>query len=92
MERLVPTIPLGLLALWRLTHPDENGVLQLTHGALLPERYQLSAEIPGHPWICPLRTCRRAFPALVRLGGHFNVSYITKSAAQTTNSHDSACA
>ncbi|KAK4144546.1 uncharacterized protein C8A04DRAFT_11366 [Dichotomopilus funicola] len=62
-------VPLGhSYSKWK----DVNGVLQGTYGALLPEGYQFSAEIPGHPWICPLRTCRRAFPALIKLGGHFN--------------------
>ncbi|KAH6634836.1 hypothetical protein B0J18DRAFT_32033 [Chaetomium sp. MPI-SDFR-AT-0129] len=69
MGREEKMVPLGhSYSKWK----DVNGVLQGTYGALLPEGYQFSAEIPGHPWICPLRTCRRAFPALIKLGGHFN--------------------
>ncbi|KAH6856052.1 hypothetical protein B0I37DRAFT_395880 [Chaetomium sp. MPI-CAGE-AT-0009] len=52
---------------WR----DENGSLMLTHGALLPEGYQLSTSIPGHPWICPVRSCRKVFAKIDQLGRHF---------------------
>jgi hypothetical protein len=54
--------------------PDANGSLKLTHGALIPEGYQLSATTPKYPWICPIRPCRKVFVGLVQLGGHFIVS------------------
>ncbi|KAK3294303.1 uncharacterized protein B0H64DRAFT_184045 [Chaetomium fimeti] len=52
---------------WR----DENGFLVLTHGALIPDGYQFSTSIPGHPWICPVRSCRKVFTKIIQLGSHF---------------------
>jgi hypothetical protein len=43
------------------------------YGALLPSGYQLDDTIPGRPWVCPVRTCRKAFRARVPLGFHFEV-------------------
>ena len=44
------------------------------YGALFPEGYQLSTTTPGHPWVCPIRSCGKAFAQIMRLGGHFVVS------------------
>ncbi|KAK3905967.1 hypothetical protein C8A05DRAFT_30204 [Staphylotrichum tortipilum] len=52
---------------WR----DEDGSLRVAYGTLVPEGYQLSDDIPGYPWICPIRSCRKAFAKTVQLGGHF---------------------
>jgi hypothetical protein len=53
--------------------PDENGQLAPTSGALLPAGYQLDATIPGRPWVCPVRTCRKALCKRTDLGFHFQV-------------------
>ncbi|KAK3687743.1 hypothetical protein B0T22DRAFT_138109 [Podospora appendiculata] len=42
-----------------------------TYGALIPEGYELSDAIPGCPWICPVRTCRKVFRLINNLGAHF---------------------
>lgn len=55
---------------WR----DEDGSLKPTYGILIPEGYQLSDDIPGYPWVCPIRSCRKTFAKVVQLGGHFIVS------------------
>ncbi|KAI6377881.1 hypothetical protein MCOR25_002397 [Pyricularia grisea] len=52
--------------LWR----DVNGAMDSTYGALLPEGYELWPK-PSHPWICPVRDCRRLCPSRQALGGHF---------------------
>jgi hypothetical protein len=55
---------------WR----DDDGSLKVTYGTLVPEGYKLSDDIPGYPWVCPIRSCRKAFAKAVQLGGHFIVS------------------
>lgn len=52
----------------------KDGAMILLHGALIPEKYDLDPTITGHPWICPLRTCRNVFKKIVNLGSHFVVS------------------
>lgn len=42
-------------------------------GALIPEGYDLDRTVPGYPWICPIRSCRRIFKKIVSLGSHFVV-------------------
>lgn len=42
-------------------------------GALIPEKYDLDRTVPGYPWICPIRSCRRVFKKIVSLGPHFVV-------------------
>ncbi|KAK4226693.1 hypothetical protein QBC38DRAFT_337808, partial [Podospora fimiseda] len=42
-----------------------------TWGTLVPEGYRLSTTTPKHPYICPIRTCRKVFEKMNRLGGHF---------------------
>lgn len=54
-----------------------NGPLLATNGALLPEGYQLSTAIANHPWICPIRSCRKVFPKIDKLGCHFVVSSLS---------------
>ncbi|KAK3307314.1 uncharacterized protein B0T15DRAFT_529880 [Chaetomium strumarium] len=59
--------PGRLYTMW----PDENGRLGHVYGALLPTGYQLDDTIPGRPWICPVRTCRKVFALRIMLGYHF---------------------
>ncbi|KAK4098319.1 hypothetical protein N658DRAFT_499560 [Parathielavia hyrcaniae] len=59
--------PGRLYTMW----PDENGELTTTYGALLPVGYKLDTTIPGRPWICPVRTCRKVFCKRGDLGFHF---------------------
>lgn len=40
-------------------------------GALIPEQYDLDRTVPGYPWICPVRSCRRVFKKIASLGAHF---------------------
>ncbi|SPQ25474.1 6388f316-e7a7-4334-b022-fe26e4a5868e [Thermothielavioides terrestris] len=51
---------------------DSKGALLPAYGALLPEGYQLSYTTPGHPWVCPIRSCRTVFSKIAQLGYHFN--------------------
>ncbi|KAK4173716.1 hypothetical protein QBC36DRAFT_193979 [Triangularia setosa] len=41
------------------------------YGTLIPDGYEWSTARPGFPWICPVRSCRKLFPAVKQLGGHF---------------------
>lgn len=53
-------------------YPSVLGVLEPTHGALMPGEYKLW-EDHMRPWICPMRTCRTVFARLAALGMHFKV-------------------
>lgn len=46
----------------------------MTYGAMLPDGWEKSNAIPDHPWICPVRSCRKAFRLVNALGNHFVVS------------------
>ncbi|KAJ4289478.1 hypothetical protein N0V88_006960 [Collariella sp. IMI 366227] len=52
---------------WR-KKADVNEVLSPTYGALIPDGYEQSTTTPGHPWICPVRSCRRVFPKISQIG------------------------
>jgi hypothetical protein len=54
-------------------HLDDTGCLATMSGALLPIGYQLDRTIPRRPWVCPVRTCRKAFGKRSDLGFHFPV-------------------
>ncbi|KAH8771086.1 hypothetical protein F5883DRAFT_643033 [Diaporthe sp. PMI_573] len=54
--------------------PDNSGALASTQGCLLPAKYDFSG-ILGFEWICPVRSCRRCFQSLKKLGGHFSSHY-----------------
>lgn len=58
-----------------ITGPDGEAIL--TCGALLPNNYKQNDSTPGHPWICPLRSCRYVFARIQSLGSHFVVSSAT---------------
>ncbi|KAK4118806.1 hypothetical protein N657DRAFT_659378 [Parathielavia appendiculata] len=45
--------------MWR----ENDGTLVPMRGALLPDGYKHDTTIPGRPWICPVRSCRRLFKA-----------------------------
>ncbi|KAK2070538.1 hypothetical protein P8C59_005023 [Phyllachora maydis] len=49
---------------------DGQGLVY-TFGVLIPDGYQLSTAIPGHPWACPLRSCQNVFESKRSLGAHF---------------------
>lgn len=51
---------------------EENGVSQTTHGAILPDGYQV--EDGFLPWKCPVRKCPKFCETLHNLGQHFKVS------------------
>ncbi|KAK3324038.1 hypothetical protein B0T19DRAFT_427561 [Cercophora scortea] len=51
--------------------PDQFGQLVSMSGALIPAGYKLDTTYPDRPWICPVRTCRRAFYKRQDLGFHF---------------------
>ncbi|KAK0708020.1 hypothetical protein B0H67DRAFT_556594 [Lasiosphaeris hirsuta] len=57
---------------------DEDGQVQTTRGAIIPSGYKKSA-VPGLPWICPIRSCRKLTSTLLGLGRH------------STNAHRAAC-
>ncbi|KAK1834260.1 hypothetical protein QBC39DRAFT_252901 [Podospora conica] len=52
-------------------HADDTGTPGRTHGALIPDGYQLSDAFPGLPFICPIRSCRKVLRDMKRLGCHF---------------------
>ncbi|TPX12781.1 uncharacterized protein E0L32_000958 [Thyridium curvatum] len=52
--------------LWK----NDDGQLISASGALIPANYTFST-YPGHPWVCPIRDCRRVFKKLLNLGVHF---------------------
>ncbi|KAL1843072.1 hypothetical protein VTJ49DRAFT_3207 [Mycothermus thermophilus] len=52
-------------------YEDEDGALKSACGALIPEGYQLDTSVPTHPWVCPIRSCRKLFQAVLPLGAHF---------------------
>ncbi|KAF6824792.1 hypothetical protein CPLU01_10656 [Colletotrichum plurivorum] len=55
-------------------YPSVLGVLEQTHGALMPGEYKLW-EDHMRPWICPMRTCRTVFARLAALGMHFKIKH-----------------
>ena len=57
----------------------------MTFGALIPEGYQLSTVTPEHPWICPIRSCRRVFAKIPQLGSHFNVGVLPRDVSALAN-------
>ena len=62
---------------------DRTGRLFKLPGAtLLPAGYKLDSTFPGRPWICPVRTCRKAFPITADLAYHFEVWTLMTSTAQ----------
>lgn len=62
------------------TVPASDGQgLVYTFGVLIPDGYQLSTAIPGHPWACPLRSCQNVFESKRSLGAHFTVSCLFTS-------------
>ncbi|KAK3952870.1 hypothetical protein QBC32DRAFT_259265 [Pseudoneurospora amorphoporcata] len=50
---------------------DADHGLKDTHGALIPEGYELDKTWPGRPWICPIRSCRVVCKTTWTLGSHF---------------------
>ncbi|GAB1315463.1 hypothetical protein MFIFM68171_05673 [Madurella fahalii] len=50
---------------------DEPGKLATAYGALIPDGYKHDTTLPGRPWICPVRSCRRLFKSMLDLGNHF---------------------
>ncbi|KAK0641714.1 hypothetical protein B0T16DRAFT_219811 [Cercophora newfieldiana] len=50
---------------------DHLGAFKKSGGALFPDNYELSNAIPDRPWICPIRSCRKVYAALLHLGSHF---------------------
>ncbi|KAK3291210.1 uncharacterized protein B0H64DRAFT_44584 [Chaetomium fimeti] len=53
--------------MWR----DKSGTLVPLKNVLIPDGYKPDTTIPGRPWICPVRSCRRLFKAPVDFGNHF---------------------
>ncbi|KAM5344754.1 hypothetical protein ACJ41O_010616 [Fusarium nematophilum] len=56
----------------------EHGMIS-GRGALIPTNYTLhnDPKHPEHPFICPVRECRRLFRDLKGLGGHFGAGHCT---------------
>lgn len=77
----------------KLTNPclDENGQLASLYGALLPAGYQLDSTIPGRPWVCPVRTCRKAHCKRADLGFHFQVRGCMRTEVVRTDSLTIRC-
>ncbi|KAK0715531.1 hypothetical protein B0H67DRAFT_242336 [Lasiosphaeris hirsuta] len=77
------TAPTGIPPALQMATPDrayrtwigDIGIPHGTYGVLLPEGYELSDDIEGYPWICPVRNCRKVFPALCNLGSHFVIAH-----------------
>ncbi|KAK4448009.1 hypothetical protein QBC34DRAFT_301814 [Podospora aff. communis PSN243] len=54
---------------------DDFGSLRKACGALIPDKYEFSDAIPGRPWVCPIRPCRKVFPGVTALGAHFSAEH-----------------
>ncbi|KAH6988015.1 hypothetical protein BKA56DRAFT_578176 [Ilyonectria sp. MPI-CAGE-AT-0026] len=57
-------------------YPEPQGGAVSARGALIPAKYKLH-DNPQLPFICPVRDCRRLFPSLKGLGGHFAAGHCT---------------
>lgn len=57
-------------------YPEPQGGAVSARGALIPAKYKLH-DNPELPFICPVRDCRRLFPSLKGLGGHFAAGHCT---------------
>lgn len=57
-----------------LTISEPDGTTESGRGCLFPSHYK-HHDNPDHRFICPVRTCRRVFPALKGLGGHFSAGH-----------------
>lgn len=67
-------MPLCSHSLTVLTFIDPDNGLISARGALIPANYQLYDD-PELPFVCPVRDCRRLFPGLKGLGGHFGAGH-----------------
>ncbi|KPM40790.1 hypothetical protein AK830_g5750 [Neonectria ditissima] len=56
--------------------PTPDGGSVGARGALIPSNYEMH-DNPQLPYICPVRDCRRLFPSLKGLGGHFSAGHCT---------------
>lgn len=54
---------------------DETISFQKSHGALFPDGYKKCTEIPNHPWICPVRSCRLTYKTHLGLFNHFKFTH-----------------
>ncbi|KAK4159973.1 hypothetical protein QBC43DRAFT_326194 [Cladorrhinum sp. PSN259] len=50
---------------------DGNGDLVTFQGVLIPEGYKHDTTVPGRPWICSIRSCRRLFKVQHDFSNHF---------------------
>ncbi|CAM1507854.1 Fc.00g047020.m01.CDS01 [Cosmosporella sp. VM-42] len=55
-------------------YPRPDGTRESGRGALIPANYKLHDD-PETPCICPVRDCRRLFPGIKGLGGHFGAGH-----------------
>ncbi|KAK1564224.1 uncharacterized protein LY79DRAFT_530315 [Colletotrichum navitas] len=61
--------PRGYLQ-WR----TPQGTIESSCGTILPTNYHLHSD-PMHPFICPVRTCRKIFNKMHALGAHFSIKH-----------------
>ncbi|ROW06802.1 hypothetical protein VMCG_04124 [Cytospora schulzeri] len=54
---------------------DETISFQKSHGALFPDGYKKCTEIPDHPWICAVRSCRLTYKTNLGLFNHFKFTH-----------------
>ncbi|KAK4188726.1 hypothetical protein QBC35DRAFT_381944, partial [Podospora australis] len=50
---------------------DAHGNDYVFQHLLVPPGYKLDSTVPGRPWVCPIRTCRKAVPKSKDLNCHF---------------------
>ena len=68
---------------------DSTGQLVSLSGALLPAGYQLDTTYSSRPWVCPVRTCRKAHCKMHDLGFHFQVRCCSQNGSPGTLAKDS---
>ncbi|KAF7550346.1 hypothetical protein G7Z17_g5772 [Cylindrodendrum hubeiense] len=72
----ITAIPLAESGRLYISYPESNGASVSARGALIPANYKKHGD-PEYSFICPVRDCRRLFPSLKGLGGHFAAGHNT---------------
>lgn len=54
---------------------DETISFRKSGGALFPEGYKKCTEVPGHSWLCPVRSCRLVYKTHLGLLNHFKLTH-----------------
>ncbi|KUI58945.1 hypothetical protein VP1G_06169 [Cytospora mali] len=58
-----------------VTWSDETVSFKKSGGAIFPDGYEKCTEIPKHPWVCPVRSCRLVYKTHKGLLNHFKFTH-----------------